>query len=236
MKAISRANEILADVDEELSSELGLDVRGLFTPSGLSERGITQKQQAAIARTIIAVQESNEKLYNIETADDLSSALATASSEKNVSPQAVLEQIIEPIAYHESGGQPDNGNVKQGGNGIARGVMQFEPERFKTSVQRTFNLFERINQPVPEWVSNIDVSGDTNAIQKQITLLSANQQKALAVYDLLQKGEADIAKVINGEVGLTEFWLDHWWSGNAKDRYKRSRSFNKSVANFRKQS
>jgi len=233
IKAIKEAQRILSDMPDMIR-DLGLDVRGLLSAGGKSKRGITQKEQAAIARSIIAVQNAGERQQDIETSQDLTDALAKAAESKGVTAQDVLEKVIQPMAFHESDGTMDP-NLKQYGDGPARGVMQFEPPRFKTAVQRAKNYHEIIGQELPEWISSIDLSGDNKAIQKQITDLSANQQMALAVYDLLQHPKANIAKVINGDIGITEFWLDYWWAGDASDRYARSKAFNKSLAKFKKQ-
>lgn len=232
-KAIQEAQRILEDMPE-LIQELGLDVRGLLASGGKSVRGITQKEQAAIARTIIATQNAGERQYDVETSQDLTDALAKASITKGVSEQDILEKIIKPIAFHESDGTM-NPNLKQYGDGPARGLMQFEPARFKTSVQRAKNYHKIVGQDLPEWIASIDTSGDNKAIQKTITELSANQQMALAVYDLLQHPTANISQVINGKQDITEFWLDNWWAGADRDRFDRSKAFRASMTKYSNQ-
>ena len=232
-KAIAKATEILSDIPE-LVTELGLDVRGFLAGGGKSARGITVKEQATIARSIIAMQEAGERQQDVETSQDLTDALVKASTTKGVSEQDILEKVIKPMAFHESDGTMDP-NLKQYGDGPARGLMQYEPDRFKTSVQRAKNYHEIVGQDLPEWIASIDTSGDDKTIQQTITKLSANQQMALAVYDLLQHPTADISKVINGEQGITEFWLDNWWAGSDDDRFARAKSFRASLEKYSNQ-
>lgn len=157
-------------------------------------------------------------------------ALDVAAKIKNVDPNDVLKKIIMPMAYHESDGTMDP-TLAQYGGGPARGVMQYEPARFETSVKRAKNQFKSLGQAVPQWIDNIDLSGD---IPSEITSLSADQQMSLAVYDLLQKGGADIGKVLSGKQTVQDFWADHWWSGPKKQRKARIAAFNRSQRQLNK--
>jgi len=56
----------------------------------------------------------------------------------------------------------------------------------------------------------------------------------LAVYDLLEHPTADIAKVVNGEEKIWDFWAKNWWAGDPKDRVTRIRSFQKSLNEYEK--
>jgi hypothetical protein len=222
--AIKEAKRILAD-SPEIIEQLGLSEKGLFGPA-ISGRGITVKQQAEIARSVIAVANASEKQYDLETEADLSEALDLAATQKDVSADDILNKVIKPIAYHESDGTMD-ANIEQYGGGPARGLMQFEPDRFETAVNRAKNYFARIGQPVPEWIMNIQEGSEA-------TDLSGNQQMALAVYDLLEHPTADIAKVVNGEEQIWDFWAKNWWAGDSKDRVTRIRSFQKSLEEYQK--
>ena len=157
-------------------------------------------------------------------------ALDVAAKIKNVDPNDVLKKIIMPMAYHESDGTMDP-TLAQYGGGPARGVMQYEPARFETSVKRAKNQFKSLGQAVPQWIDNIDLSWD---IPSEITSLSADQQMSLAVYDLLQKGGADIGKVLSGKQTVQDFWADHWWSGPKKQRKARIAAFNRSQRQLNK--
>jgi hypothetical protein len=83
--------------------------------------------------------------------------------------------IIDSISFHESGGEVNDQTLAQGGGGPARGVMQFEPPRFTSSVQRAKNYYKDtyrklfasftpesdLSTPewtetiIPEWLRNI---------------------------------------------------------------------------------
>lgn len=162
--------------------------------------------------------------------DSLEHALAIASSIKNAKPEDILNKVIMPLAYHESDGTMDP-KLAQYGGGPGRGVMQHEPARFETSVKRAKNQFKDLGKDIPEWLDNIDLSGD---IQKEITSLTANQQMSLAVYDLLQKRGVDIGEVLSGKEPIEDVWADHWWQGPDKQRKKRIRAFRVSQAKLNK--
>ena len=59
--------------------------------------------------------------------------------------------------------------------------------------------------------------------------LTADQQMALAVYDLLEKKEADISKVTKGEQSIEDFWSKYWWAGKEKDKKTRLKVFKKNL-------
>ena len=231
-KAIIKAREILDDFPE-LISELQLDVRGLFA-RGKAKRGITVKEQATIARSIIAVNEASEKQYNVETQPQLDEVLGIAAQAKNTTPDVILNTIIKPIAFHESDGTLDP-NLKQYGDGPARGLMQYEPDRFKTSINRAVNYYKKLGQETPAWITEIDVSGDNKAIQKEITSLSGNQQMALAVLDLLEHPKANIGAVVSGQQSIEDFWANYWWAGADEDRSARIKAFRKSFAKYQQE-
>ena len=162
--------------------------------------------------------------------ESIVTALDIAADIKNVDPNDILKKVIMPMAYHESDGTMDP-TLAQYGGGPARGVMQYEPARFETSVKRAKNQFKALGQSVPQWIDNIDLSGD---IPSEITSLTADQQMSLAVYDLLQKGGADIGKVLSGKQTVQDFWADHWWAGDKKQRKARIAAFNRSQRQLNK--
>lgn len=230
--AINKAREILTDFPE-LVSELQLDVRGLFA-RGKATRGITVKEQATIARSIIAVNDASEKQYDVETQPQLDDVLGIAAQAKDTTAETILNEVIKPIAFHESDGTMDP-NLKQYGDGPARGLMQYEPDSFKTSVQRAKNYYNKIGQELPTWISDINLSGDNEAIQKEITTLSGNQQMALAVLDLLEHPQANIGLVTSGQQSIEDFWANYWWAGDDSDRKARIKSFRKSYAKYQQE-
>ena len=230
--AINKAREILTDFPE-LISELQLDVSGLFA-RGKAKRGITVREQATVARSIIAVNDASEKQYDVETQSQLDDVLGIAAQAKDTTAETILNEVIKPIAFHESDGTMDP-NLKQYGDGPARGLMQYEPDSFKTSVQRAKNYYNKIGQELPTWISDINLSGDNEAIQKEITTLSGNQQMALAVLDLLEHPQANIGLVTSGQQSIEDFWANYWWAGDASDRKARIKSFRKSYAKYQQE-
>ena len=163
-------------------------------------------------------------LQKTPTDDSLEQALAIAANIKNAKPEDIYNKVIMPLAYHESDGTMDP-KLAQYGGGPGRGVMQHEPDRFNSSVVRAIRQFNQLGKDIPEWLDNIDLSGD---IQKEITSLTANQQMSLAVYDLLQKRGVDIGEVLSGKESIEEVWADHWWQGPDKQRKKRIAAFRRS--------
>ena len=229
LKAIDKAREIITEAGEDfkgLASELQLDIKGLFA-RGKTSRGITVKEQAATARTIIAVQNASEKQFDVETQPQLDEALSTVVEIKGGTTDDIINKIVMPIAYHESDGTLDP-NLKQYGGGPGRGMLQIEGDSFKTYVQSSKNLFERIGKPVPEWLNNIP--SDLTDARK----LSGNQQKALFLYAMLQHPTADLGLVLSGEQSVEDFWIKNWWAGNPEDEAARRRAFKKSMKNFTK--
>lgn len=158
-------------------------------------------------------------------------ALDIAAERKDVDPTDVLKKVLMPIAFHESDGTMDP-KLAQYGGGPARGVMQYEPDSFVTAVTRAKNYYkDKLKQDVPQWISSIDLSGD---IQDEIVSLSADQQMAIAVYDMLEHPKADIGKVISGKQSIEDFWAEHWWAGPKKEKKKRIRAFRVSQAKLNK--
>lgn len=158
-------------------------------------------------------------------------ALDIAAERKDVDPTDVLKKVLMPIAFHESDGTMDP-KLAQYGGGPARGVMQYEPDSFVTAVTRAKNYYkDKLKQDVPQWISSIDLSGD---IQDEIVSLSADQQMAIAVYDMLEHPKADIGKVISGKQSIEDFWAEHWWAGPKKEKKKRIASFRRSQRQLNK--
>jgi len=158
-------------------------------------------------------------------------ALDVAADRKNVDPTDVLHKVLMPIAFHESAGTLDP-TLAQYGGGPARGVMQYEPDSFVTAVTRAKNHYKKkLKRDVPQWISSIDLSGD---IQSEIVSLSADQQMAIAVYDMLEHPKADIGKVISGKQNIEDFWAEHWWAGPSKEKKARIRAFRASQSQLNK--
>ncbi len=194
----------------------------------VSQVGLMSKPQAK--PTVEDTKMAGVTLQKNPTDDSLENALAIAASIKNANPEDIFNKVIEPVAYHESDGTMDP-TLAQYGGGPGRGVMQYEPARFKSSVIRARRQFKALSKDVPEWIDNIDLSKD---IPSQITSLSADQQMALAVYDMLQHKDIDIGKVLSGKESIEDVWADHWWSGPKKQRNARLRAFRVSQSKLNK--
>ena len=83
---------------------------------------------------------------------------------------------------------------------------------------------------MPTWLSSLGEEDDATA-------LTVPQQKALLVYDLLEKPNrkiggkeipipADLSLVVNGDVSVLDFWLNYHWAGpvaTAADRAERDK-------------
>ena len=191
--------------------------------------GLMSKPQAE--PTVEDTKMAEATLQKNPTDDSLENALAIAANIKNAKPEDILNKVIKPMAYHESDSTMDP-TLAQYGGGPARGVMQYEPNSFVTAVKRAKNHYkDKLKQDVPEWISNIDLSGD---IQSEIVSLSADQQMAIAVYDMLEHPKADIGKVISGKQNIEDFWAKHWWAGPSKEKKARIRAFRVSQSKLNK--
>ena len=162
---------------------------------------------------------------DFKVGDSLSKAARIVGKRKNIDPKFLIDEVILPISHHESGGTY-NRSEKQKGGGTAIGAMQFEPHRFKTSIERAKKVFSKANEELPKWLSNIKVEDGVSA-------LTTDQQQALALYDLLEHGRADLTKVWDGKQSIADFWASNWWQGDEKDRKERISSFNRSLEDFK---
>jgi hypothetical protein len=152
--------------------------------------------------------------------------------EKDVSGVDIVEKILKPIAYHETGGDLDP-EKEQIGGGPGRGLMQFEGARgdgkaFDTAVNRANAFFNSRNMEIPIWVKSINEGDDASS-------LGSDQQMMLALLDYTMKEKADIGKVLKGEQSLTDFWLDFHWAGAEKDKEARRTSFEKHMKDYLKE-
>lgn len=159
---------------------------------------------------------------------------------------ASVRNLVDSIAYHETGGDIDNQALAQMGGGPARGVMQFEPARFQDSVKRARRHYApstpEDSNITPEWIRNIptrNLKYKNNKVirdkqfqlaQQDITNLTVDQQKALATYDLLN-GPSNLADVTKGKTSVADFWADKWWRGSASKRTEQIEHFNRSMQN-----
>lgn len=120
----------------------------------------------------------------------------------------------DTIAYHESGLDPQKHQL-QGGPG--RGLFQYEPPSALSASNRLKSLAQLWDMPNPEW--------NTVEGTKDFSKLSIDQQKMLWMADKLMDKTVDLAALGMGEEPLVDFWADHHWRGDDKDRKTRQRSF-----------
>ena len=152
---------------------------------------------------------------------ELTRAVDTVVSTKNISAENVTK-IMETIARHETGGTMDPKTIQRSdktasGQGPARGLLQYEPERFFTSITRAKEWHKKQGKKLPSWVTQLDkkVKGKTTEQLQDIILeLSGQQQIALGIYDLLEEPNADFSKVDpNSPESIADFWVNSWWIG-----------------------
>lgn len=133
--------------------------------------------------------------------------------------EKIVDQVLLPIAYHESKLKP---SAKQEKGGHGKGLFQFEGKSLHTAVNRAmYNLAKTIelknvgDAKLPNYIVNAKKQRLTDARK-----LSTGQQAALLVFDLLQKPNANIANVTSGKQTINNFWLNNHWAGHGKsDEY-----------------
>lgn len=152
--------------------------------------------------------------------NDLDVALSIAEEKGKGTPSDIYDKVLKPIAYHESD-KTMNPKLEQYDGGPGRGLMQFEPDSMKTALNRAKRIFG--NNP-PSWIQKAIDDKNYDA-----STLTADQQMALAVYDLLQKPKADISKVTKGKQSIEDFWAKYWWAGKEKDKKARLKVFKKNL-------
>jgi hypothetical protein len=124
--------------------------------------------------------------------------LDRVSKERGLSPKAV-DDALNKVAYHESA-TTMNPKLKQYGGGPGRGLFQFEYDSLKTALRRGKNYYgrtgEKLDMPTP---MNYDA-----------TNISADEQKRLALLDMLERPNFNLGKAIQGGDKLTQQWGRGW--------------------------
>jgi len=152
---------------------------------------------------------------------ELTRAVDTVLSTKNISAENVTK-IMQTIVQHETGGTMDPKTIQKSdkttdGTGPARGLLQYEPARFLTSITRAEEWHKKTGKKLPSWITKLGpkVRGKTfKQVQDAILNLSGEQQIALAIYDLLEAPNADFSKVNPSDLqSIAEFWVENWWIG-----------------------
>ena len=165
----------------------------------------------------------------------------------------IINEVINPIAYHESGRTMDP-LTKQKGGGPGRGLLQFEGQKgvlkknkktgklqadsFDVALNRASRYFTNKGMQIPSWITNVQPGQDA-------TSLTGDQQKALAILNF--KGMANRPNKIKANFGklyekfqgpgrsdynesLGEFWKTyHHRKAGEKDKIK---DFNSSLTTY----
>jgi hypothetical protein len=126
------------------------------------------------------------------------SLVEKVSLERGINPKAI-RSVIDKIAYHESD-LTMNPKIKQYGGGPGRGLFQFEPDSLKTTYKRANNYFTKRGEKSP-----FKVEKNYNAAK-----LPADEQKALALVDMLQRPNFNINNAIQSDEALTKEWGRGW--------------------------
>ena len=132
----------------------------------------------------------------------------------NMTHEDIVDKVLLPIAAVETGNKYDPKIVQRVENpktgeitatGPGKGLYQFEPEAMKTALIRASRHTKN------PFVSKHILKKDFDA-----TKLSVGQQSALALYDFLEKPNADIGLVINDQAPISTFWEKYHWAGHKK--------------------
>jgi hypothetical protein len=119
----------------------------------------------------------------------------------------IINEVINPIAYHESDRTMDP-LTKQKGGGPGRGLLQFEGQKgvlkknkktgklqadsFDVALNRASRYFTNKGMQIPSWVTDVQPGQDA-------TSLTGDQQKALAILNF--KGMANRPNKIKANFG-----------------------------------
>ena len=127
-----------------------------------------------------------------------------------------LEDIMNRIAFHETGGTMSP-STQQIGGGPGRGLFQFEsgPKGSKTGAGATAMGYLRqyyrevLGQEPPAW-TEYDVSKGLDASK-----LSEDQQRMMFLANTLMAGGRSFEGIT--PENLTDWWLDEHWAGGANN-------------------
>lgn len=139
-----------------------------------------------------------------------------------ISRESIVDEVVLPIAYHES--QLDSKAIQKimrhgvEVNGVGRGLMQFEPASLYTAAKRAQIILTKNKEKVPAYISRIVDNKMLDASK-----LTTGQQTALALFDLLQKPEANIALVTTGSQNVKNLWENYWWAGKKNKPLRRKK-------------
>lgn len=153
--------------------------------------------------------------------DELNRLIDNLIKEKGGSRKDYLH-LLNTIGWHESIGSMEP-TLKQGNDGPGRGLFQFEVGENAggiTAAKRTKQYLESLGEEVPVWLNMVTKGNSLDASR-----LPAYQQKMLFLGNMRMHPRADLAKVINGEESIRDFWANYHWAGDDRDRQNRLKSF-----------
>jgi len=161
--------------------------------------------------------------------NELDKLIAQLIKEEGGTKQQYLH-LLKEIANHETGGSMDP-LQKQIGGGPGRGKYQFEIGKNKggiTAARRLKTYYTSIKKPVPQWLNEVTKNNDLDA-----STLTDEQQDLLFLGNMKGHPRADLAKVMNGEESVPDFWANYHWAGKSRDRDKRIKNFKDTYTEFK---
>jgi len=224
------------DTGEEISATIGNIIRSYFSDE---EVGIVLGDQSGKEELIQArenISSSNEG--HLSQALNIAVRRGKATSDTK---QRIIDEILLPIAYHESNRTLDPA-TQQIGSKIAKGMLQMEAPRVVASVKRMARILKKEGKPIPDWAKEMVAQADVTQQQMKevqrlvnsrtepmtpverkvlyenpvydVSKLTADQQLALGLYDMLgYKG--DINDVLDGKMSIEKFWSEYWHQGDS---------------------
>ena len=178
-------------------------------------------------------QELNAGIYN-----PLKDVAAMVANDDGVPADFIINEVINPIAYHESDRTMDpliEQKLDGGGVGKGKGMFQFEGARgvpkkgggqdsFDTAINRASRYYTNKGMQIPYWIK--DIQPGQNA-----TSLSGDQQKALAILNF--KGMANKPNKIEANFGkLYEKFQGSNFELSGQSRIKGRSDYNDALGEF----
>lgn len=158
-------------------------------------------------------------------------------AEKKGGTTAQIEDMMERIMFHESGGDPKK---KQMGGGPGMGAFQFESQEGAggiIAVNRAYNITEGkeaafselAEYDTPSWVKQYYPQKSFDASQVDI-----EKQKYLFLMNQLAHPKADLGKYLSGEMPLFDYWAKYHWAGDQSDLEARRKNWDARMAKYEK--
>lgn len=164
--------------------------------------------------------------------------------------EQIVDKVLLPIAYHESKLKPTQlqkvSNFDYNKHG--QGLYQFEKPSIRSALRRAFRLILKENEmpfttnpidlkkaKVPSYMINMYQNIEQGK-EVDFTKLSAGQQSAVALFNFLGHGTANIDNVTSGDQTINSFWYNNHWAGSSKSndetKVKRRISFSNDYSKY----